>query len=206
METLIALLAFCSENPSVTGGFPPQRPVTRSSDVFFMICARTNGWAKNRDAGDLRRNRAHYDVTARSIVSVSVIIFRLLQCVTKCYSMKLFILDYSCYRSLVGWNRVLVYYILFSIVLRTSTLWNYLPLKFPSIIIFIFFCRHFCWTSIFWLLSQTKDILPCKTGYGSKAVKSNGALRWNYIRRDIKEYAKSIEGMFNWYLPLCTID
>ena len=52
---------------------------------------------------------------------------------------------------------------------------------------------------------ESLDILPCKTGYGSKAVKSNGAFRWNYIRRDIKEYAKSIEGMFNWYLPLCTI-
>ena len=98
-------------------------------------------------------NRAHYDVTARSIVSVSAIIFWLLQCVTKCYSMKLFILDYSCYRNLFCWKTVLIYYILFSIVLRTSTKWNYLPLKFPSIIIFILFCRHFCWTSIFWLLS-----------------------------------------------------
>ena len=149
METLIALLALCSGNPSVTSGFPPQRPVTRSFDVYFMIRARTNGWAKNWDAGDLTRNRAHYDVTARSIVSVSAIIFWLLQCVTKCYSMKLFILDYSCYRSLFCWNTVLIYYFLFSIVLRTSTLKNYLPLKFPSIIIFIFFCCHFCWTSIF---------------------------------------------------------
>ena len=28
-----------------------------------LICARTNGWAKNRDAGDLSRHRAQYDVT-----------------------------------------------------------------------------------------------------------------------------------------------
>ena len=31
--------------------------------VFSLICAWTNGWGNNRDAGDLRRRRAHYDVT-----------------------------------------------------------------------------------------------------------------------------------------------
>ena len=34
---------------------PAQRPVTRSFDVFF-----------DREAGDLRRYRAHYDVTVMS--------------------------------------------------------------------------------------------------------------------------------------------
>ena len=28
-----------------------------------LICPWTNGWRNNRDAGDLRRHRAHYDVT-----------------------------------------------------------------------------------------------------------------------------------------------
>ena len=32
--------------------------------LFSLIYARTNGWANSRDAGDLRRHRAHYDVTA----------------------------------------------------------------------------------------------------------------------------------------------
>ena len=31
--------------------------------MFSLICAWTNGWVNNRDAGDLRRHRAHYDVT-----------------------------------------------------------------------------------------------------------------------------------------------
>ena len=31
--------------------------------MFPLICAWTNGWVNNRDAGDLRRYRAHYDVT-----------------------------------------------------------------------------------------------------------------------------------------------
>ena len=34
METLSALLALCEGNPPVTGGFPSQRPVTRSFDIF----------------------------------------------------------------------------------------------------------------------------------------------------------------------------
>ena len=31
--------------------------------MFPLICSWTNGWTNNRDAGDLRRHRAHYDVT-----------------------------------------------------------------------------------------------------------------------------------------------
>ena len=59
METFSALLAICAGNSPVTGEFPTQRPVTRSIDVFFFICA----WMNNHEAGDLRRNRAPYYVT-----------------------------------------------------------------------------------------------------------------------------------------------
>ena len=41
---------------------PHERPVTRRFYVLFDL-AWTNGWANNRDAGDLRDHRAHYDVT-----------------------------------------------------------------------------------------------------------------------------------------------
>ena len=30
--------------------------------MFTLICARINGWVNNREAGDLRRIRAHYNV------------------------------------------------------------------------------------------------------------------------------------------------
>ena len=30
--------------------------------IFTLICAWINGWVNNRESGDLRRNRAHYDV------------------------------------------------------------------------------------------------------------------------------------------------
>ena len=35
----------------------------RGTLMFSLICAWTNGWVNNQDAGDLRRHRAHYDVT-----------------------------------------------------------------------------------------------------------------------------------------------
>ena len=35
----------------------------RGALVFSLICAWTNGWASNRDAGDQRRHRAHHDGT-----------------------------------------------------------------------------------------------------------------------------------------------
>ena len=38
----------------------------RGALMFPLICARRNSWANNRDAGDLRRHHAHYDVTVIS--------------------------------------------------------------------------------------------------------------------------------------------
>ena len=35
----------------------------RGALMFTLMYAWRNGWANNRDAGDLRRHRAHYDVT-----------------------------------------------------------------------------------------------------------------------------------------------
>ena len=49
----------CGNSP-VTGEFPSERPVTRSFDVFFDLRL-INYWVNNREAGDLRRYRAHYD-------------------------------------------------------------------------------------------------------------------------------------------------
>ena len=46
---------------SFTGEFSTQRPVTRSL-MFYLTCPRTNISVNNRDANDLKRYRAHYDV------------------------------------------------------------------------------------------------------------------------------------------------
>ena len=52
MEAFSALLAICARNSPVDGAL-----------MFSLICTRINGWVNNGDAGDLRRHRAHYDVT-----------------------------------------------------------------------------------------------------------------------------------------------
>ena len=56
MESFSALLAICAGNSPVTGEFPAQRPVT----------------SKNGEAGDLRRYRAHCDVTVMIVMCAAV--------------------------------------------------------------------------------------------------------------------------------------
>ena len=66
METFSSLLALCAGNSPVTGEFPSQMPVARSFDVFFNLRLDTR-LSNNREAGDLRHHRAHYDVTVISV-------------------------------------------------------------------------------------------------------------------------------------------
>ena len=40
----------------------PHKGQWRGALMFTLICARMNGWVNNREAGDLRRYLAHYDV------------------------------------------------------------------------------------------------------------------------------------------------
>ena len=69
METFSALLAICAGNSPVPGELPTHRPVARSVDVFFDL--RPN--KQLNEAGDLGRNRAHYDVTVM-VISVDGIL------------------------------------------------------------------------------------------------------------------------------------
>ena len=52
---------------------PPHKGQWRGALMFSLICAWTNGWVNNRDAGDLRRHSAHYDATVMSrMLSITV--------------------------------------------------------------------------------------------------------------------------------------
>ena len=55
-----ALLALCVVNPLVNS---PHKGKWRRAFMFSLICASINGRVNNREAGDLRRHRAYYDVT-----------------------------------------------------------------------------------------------------------------------------------------------
>ena len=55
----------------------PHKGEWRGALMFSFICARMNGWVNNHEAGDLRRHRAHYDIT------VMVLIWFLYLCTTE---------------------------------------------------------------------------------------------------------------------------
>ena len=49
-------------------------PLTKASDAelwcFLLICTSKNDWANNRDTGDFRCYRTHYDVTVMGVLSM----------------------------------------------------------------------------------------------------------------------------------------
>ena len=61
METFSALLALCAGNSPVPVN-SPHKGQWRGALMFSLICAWINRWVNNREAGDLRRHRGHYDV------------------------------------------------------------------------------------------------------------------------------------------------
>ena len=68
METFSALLALCVGNSPVNS---PHKGQWRRALMYSLICAWINGWVNNREAGDLRRNRAHYDVICNALIILS---------------------------------------------------------------------------------------------------------------------------------------
>ena len=44
---------------------PPHKGQWRGALMFPLMCAWTNGWAKNRDASNSRSHRAHYNVIVK---------------------------------------------------------------------------------------------------------------------------------------------
>ena len=64
METFSALLAICAWNSPRSPVNSERKGQWRGALMFSLICALINGWVNNREAGDLRRHRANYDVIA----------------------------------------------------------------------------------------------------------------------------------------------
>ena len=59
METFSALLVICARNSPVNSAHKGQ---WRGALMFPLISTWINAWVNNREAGDLRRYSAHYDV------------------------------------------------------------------------------------------------------------------------------------------------
>ena len=62
METSYVLLAICAGNSPVMVN-SSHKGQWRGALMFSLICVWIKGWVNNREAGDLRRYSAHYDVT-----------------------------------------------------------------------------------------------------------------------------------------------
>ena len=90
METFSALLAICAGNsPGPVNS--PHKGQWCGALMFSLVCTRINGWVNNGEASDLRRHRAHYEVTVmlQKTVSPQVYIWSLLirRCRHKLYPM-----------------------------------------------------------------------------------------------------------------------
>ena len=68
MKTILALLALCAGNSPVSGKFSALK--TSNARLFSLICTWINGWVNDQDAGNLRRNRAPYEVTVMNKDSI----------------------------------------------------------------------------------------------------------------------------------------
>ena len=61
MEPFSALLTLCAGNSPVSVN-SPHKGQWRGALMLSLICFWINGWVNNREAGDLKRHRGHYDV------------------------------------------------------------------------------------------------------------------------------------------------
>ena len=65
----------------------PHKGQWRGALMFSLICIWINGWVNNREAGDLRRYRAHYDIIVMHILAqVKKSILLCILCI--CYPLK----------------------------------------------------------------------------------------------------------------------
>ena len=71
IETFSASLALCAGNSPVPAN-SPHKGQWRGALMFSLICVWINGWVNNRETGDLRLHRGHYDVIVMNLVKVSL--------------------------------------------------------------------------------------------------------------------------------------
>ena len=60
-DDVVNFLCYCRFVKGIhqSPGDSPKKGQWHGALMFYLICAWTNGWANNRDAGDLRRHRVH---------------------------------------------------------------------------------------------------------------------------------------------------
>ena len=73
----------------------PHKGQGRGALMYSLIYVWINGWVNNREAGDLRRQRAHHDVIVMCVIILFLTSFFSLssQKATRCFTQKLYMID-----------------------------------------------------------------------------------------------------------------
>ena len=72
METFYAFLVICARGIHRSPINFPHKDQWRRATIFSLIWTWVNGWVNTREAGDLRRHRAHYDVIVMGIWNANI--------------------------------------------------------------------------------------------------------------------------------------
>ena len=167
-DTFFALMAIGAGNSPVTSEFSAQGQ-WRGASMFSLICAWINVLVNNVETGDLKRQRAHYDVTV--IITASLI------CYTHTYHVQLCSLSTQ---HVACWEKnVILLYTLMSISICNSVIAQRLRQKFwlldfneryGNIYIYIY------WTKNWLPLQQTSALYIYPTRLQHKMRKDKNSL------------------------------
>ena len=96
----------------------PHRGQWRGALMFSLMCVWINGWVNNREAGDVRRYRAHYDVSVKECILCIMFVVRTLPPLVVRYRWFL-----SVFSGLVYWHDLRIICVtLTGILLRHNTI------------------------------------------------------------------------------------
>ena len=105
----------------------PHRGQWREALMYSLICVWINVWVNNRDAGDLRRYRAHYDVTVMFIDNMHVnigcgMVIRKLECYKQVFSLtktdfESFVHSWKAYKQFLNCDLMNIYFQMYFIFL-----------------------------------------------------------------------------------------
>ena len=86
----------------------PHKGQWRGALMFSLICAWINGWVNNREARDLRRHRAHYDVIVMWLSIAFIIEWKLRYTyrigLWTSFFLRSLALSYACHYSWLTWQ------------------------------------------------------------------------------------------------------
>ena len=106
----------------------PHKGQWRGALMFSLMCVRINGCVNNREAGDLRRNQAHYDVIVMNIIihafenmaACCFNVFEMILCQSTCVNRPCILSTW------IKQVRLVVSILIYTLKVEVDVLWQYL--------------------------------------------------------------------------------